>query len=45
MPLTIALPTDDPTERTTDLIAASATVWRLDGRGVLVRWRGAGCCR
>ena len=28
MPRTKARPTDEPTERTTDLIAASAMVWR-----------------
>ena len=33
IPRTSARPTDDPTERTTDLIAASATVWRPDARG------------
>ena len=32
MPRTSARPSDDPTERTTDLIAASATVWRLERR-------------
>ena len=33
MPRTSARPTDEPTDRTTDFIAASATVCRLDGRG------------
>ncbi len=33
MPRTSARPTDEPTERTTDLIAASATLCRLDARG------------
>ena len=39
IPRTSARPTEDPTERTTDLIAASVTVWRLDARGAA--WSGA----
>ena len=49
MPRTIARPTDDPTERTTDLIAASATVWRFGGRGAAAAARlrpiAAGSCQ
>ena len=56
MPRTSARPIDDPTERTTDFIAASATVWRPELRPPLPVPKpgmvqpeslsdcGAGCC-
>lgn len=43
-PRTIARPTDEPTERTTDLIAASVTLWRFEVRGRGADWvRPRGC--
>ena len=40
IPLTSALPSDELTERTTDFIAASVTVWRPEPRGAAVLGAG-----